>query len=368
MMDETTSLLLESFDKVLHDHCSAESLHACAQGGFDAGLWSVIEELGFNTAALGEDKGGAGLRTSGLIALLRIAGRHCAPVPMAEALLLGPCLCAESGLELPPGPVAVGPVIPEEELAISPAGTGWRLSGTLRRLAWPDKASRLLVMCRSDDVYQLAAVNPADCTVKTAVNLAGETRATVVFDSVSLTAVDVAPVRPGFTPDRLLELGALARASLMVGALDAAMEQTLKYTLERKQFGRPIAKFQAVQHQMAQLACELAAAAAMVNQAAVLMERGAATEAVAAAKIRAGQAAGVGASIAHQLHGAIGFTEEFPLQHVTRRLWAWRDEYGSERYWSFKLGSAVADLGADAVWPLITQAPRNAKVQDQRNT
>jgi len=70
--------------------------------------------------------------------------------------------------------------------------------------------------------------------------------------------------------------------------------------------------------------------------------------------VRVGEAAGIGASIAHQVHGAIGFTYEHALQFATRRLWSWRAEFGGESEWAAELGRSVAERGADALWPHLT--------------
>jgi len=124
------------------------------------------------------------------------------------------------------------------------------------------------------------------------------------------------------------------------------------------QFGRPIAKFQAIQQQLALLAEQAAAASVAVESAAtaVAAARPSASLAIAVAKIRAGEAAGKVAEIAHQVHGAIGFTHEHSLHRLTRRLWSWRDEFGTESQWSLDLGKEVMAAGADALWPTITQA------------
>jgi acyl-CoA dehydrogenase len=74
---------------------------------------------------------------------------------------------------------------------------------------------------------------------------------------------------------------------------------------------------------------------------------------VAAAKIRVGEAAAEGARIAHQVLGAIGFTQEHTLHRFTRRLWAWRDDFGSESHWALRLGGLVAAKGADQLWPML---------------
>ncbi|MGB0407600.1 MAG: acyl-CoA dehydrogenase, partial [Pseudomonadales bacterium] len=58
--------------------------------------------------------------------------------------------------------------------------------------------------------------------------------------------------------------------------------------------------------------------------------------------------------IAHQVHGAMGFTHEHQLHHRTRRLWCWRDQHGHEAYWQAVLGRALCAAGADALWPELT--------------
>ena len=121
----------------------------------------------------------------------------------------------------------------------------------------------------------------------------------------------------------------------MAGALQAILDLAGAYAKERIAFGRPIGKFQAVQHNLARLAGEVAAANAASGSAADAIAHADAFDdavflEVAAAKVRAGEAAGQGAAIAHQVFGAIGFTREHILHRFTRRLWAWRDEFGSK--------------------------------------
>ena len=75
---------------------------------------------------------------------------------------------------------------------------------------------------------------------------------------------------------------------------------------------------------------------------------------IATAKVRIGEAATKGSAIAHQAHGAMGFTYEHSLHHRTRRLWVWRDEFGNEAEWSIRLGQMVAARGADDLWAFVT--------------
>jgi acyl-CoA dehydrogenase len=140
----------------------------------------------------------------------------------------------------------------------------------------------------------------------------------------------------------------------MAGALDSCLEQAVRYATERKQFGRPIGSFQVIQQNLAVLAGHVAASGIAAESAFRAADRGDARFEVAVAKIRVGEAAGVGAGIAHQAHGAIGFTYEHSLHFATRRLWSWRAEFGSESAWARELGQAVAARGADALWTDLT--------------
>ena len=120
------------------------------------------------------------------------------------------------------------------------------------------------------------------------------------------------------------------------------------------QFGRAIGKFQAVQQNLAVLAGQVAAAGAAADIAGEALAGTASVLAIASAKVRAGEAAGIGAAIAHQVHGAIGFTAEYGLQLSTRRLWSWRDEFGNEAEWAALIGRHAAAQGADRLWETIT--------------
>ena len=131
------------------------------------------------------------------------------------------------------------------------------------------------------------------------------------------------------------------------------LELTVRYCGQRQQFGRRLSQFQAVQQQLAVLAGEELAARAAVQRALELTRPGGWPAApVAVAKARTALAATAAAKIAHQLHGAIGITTEYALSRYTRPAWAWREEYGSEHYWSAEL---ARETGAE-LWETLTSA------------
>ena len=167
----------------------------------------------------------------------------------------------------------------------------------------------------------------------------------------SVAGVDI----PAVADDSVWAAGALTRACQMVGAAAATLDLCVDYANARVQFGRPIGRFQAIQQQLAVMASEVAAAGVAARDACRAVDAGGDIHlAAASAKIRSGEAAGKAANIAHQVHGAIGFTYEYRLSHLTRRLWAWRSEFGAESEWAGWLGAQVIARGADRLWPDLT--------------
>ena len=146
---------------------------------------------------------------------------------------------------------------------------------------------------------------------------------------------------------------ALATTCQMAGAMSAALELTLQYARERQQFGKALSTFQAIQQQLAVFAEEVAATNMAAASACRARDRGPAQFEIAAAKLRANIAVGTVTSVAHQVHGAMGFTKEYKLQRLTRALWQWRSDCGNDRFWSDELGRIVARQGADGFWPAL---------------
>jgi alkylation response protein AidB-like acyl-CoA dehydrogenase len=150
-------------------------------------------------------------------------------------------------------------------------------------------------------------------------------------------------------------LAALARSAQIIGALEAALGLTIAFAEQRVQFGRPLSKFQAIQHLLSEMGAETAAACAATNAAIATVRRGAKLDdmATAVAKYRASMACSIVAEHAHQVHGAIGYTQEYSLARLTRRLWQWREDFGAESFWGNELGrAALADPAR--LWTKLT--------------
>jgi acyl-CoA dehydrogenase len=278
-----------------------------------------------------------------------VAGRHAAPIPLAETGLLAGWLLASAGLRVGSGPRTVVPGRAEDDLRLE-AGRleGGRLHGTAHRVAWARAAERIVALVDG----KVVAIAPSAARIEPVTNLAGEPRDTVVFDGAVVDEVADAPA--GIDADALLFRGALTRAGLMAGALLAMSELTVEYTSERRQFGQAVGRFQAVQVHLVRCAEEAALVDLAVQVAAREADRGDARFEIAAAKLLADDAARVATRAAHQAHGAIGMTQEYALHQLSRRLWAWRAEYG-DRTWPERLGRAVIDAGPNRLYRVIAE-------------
>ena len=345
-MSARDGIVADTAHRILSDLCPPDVVNDAEKGIWPAELWRALEEGGLTLAWLDDRLGGAGAEIADGFDVLKAAGAHAAPVPLAETLMAA-WLLGRAGLEAPPGPMTLAPV--DAGTALERVGGGVR--GTARGVPFARNAEHIAVLADGE----VALVAAGDCTIRHGVNLAGEARDDVDFGGVAPVAR--APAPSGLDADHLIGVGAAVRSAQIAGAMGRILDQTVGYAMERSQFGRPIGRFQAVQHRLADLAGESAACEAVTDAAGEAVAAGrfdeAATADIAAAKIRTGEAASAGAAIAHQIHGAMGFTYEHTLHHRTRRLWSWRDEFGNEGEWSLRLGRLVAARGGDGLWPFI---------------
>lgn len=349
-MSEMRNDLLKTVDRIFDEHCPKPARESAEAGEWPVALWRALEEVGLDRAALPEQAGGSGLDFEDAMLALRRSAYHGAPVPLAETMLAGRLLAA-AGLAVPQGALTVAPVQTGDRLRFVRGASGATVSGAAQRVPWGNLCAHAVVAGDIDGKGMVGLVSTSGAARGVDKNLAGEPRALLEFDATALIAL--APLKDALA--RLEAEGALYRSVQMTGALERALEYSLQYANERVQFGRPIAKFQAIQHMLAVLAGQAAASSAAAD-AAVEASRLVPDEfAVSVAKSRVGEAAGKGAEIAHQVHGAMGYTREHNLHYSTRRLWSWRDEFGNESYWQSRLGRAVAANGADALWPMLSR-------------
>ena len=354
-MEDGVGLVAETCERVFRDAAEPQGIALDPENGAWRGaLWSALEEIGLATAWVPEEAGGAGASVREGFEALHAAGRFAAAAPLADTLVAGMVL-ARAGLDVPAGKLAVAPVRTRDRIVLRSDGT---LAGRAGRVPFGREAEHVAVIAGAGGDggdWRVALVERVRCGLAEGESVAGDPLDRLDFDGVTPLVVGARPV----VPDEARLFGAASRAALIAGALQAILDLSVEYARERVAFERPIAKFQAVQQELARLAGEVAAANSAANSAAWALEnRDPASDAVlvevAAAKVRAGEAAHAGALIAHQVHGALGYSREHVLHRYTHRLWAWRDEYGDESEWALRLGEHFARLGAEGMWPALT--------------
>lgn len=353
-MSDSFDIIAETVGRLFADMFTMAALGAAEGAAMDAAHWARIAELGLPMAMVAEEEGGVGLTAADAVSLMKVAGRFAVPLPLAETML-GNWLLGEAGLCPSTEPVAIAVAGSGEGWRLARRGESWRLEGEESAVPWASAAKRLAVLAGADDGFRIAQLEAGEFEVAGGFNLAGEPRDAVRAELL-LPAARVGALRIGLDPAHVTALGAAMRAAAMAGAMERVLEITIAYAGERAQFGRPIGSFQAIQHYIAVAAGHVAAGNAAAALAAAATGEAGAPQLIAAAKIRAGEAAGKVAALAHQIHGAMGFTREYGLHHFTRRLWSWREEFGSEAGWSIRLGRAAAAAGPDGLWPMITGA------------
>jgi len=302
---------------------------------FDHRLWEGLEATGLTRLTTSGDAGPAEVA----VVLYGLA-RRCAAVPLAETDLLAGWLAQRAGCAVP----ATGPLTVAVGTIDSAEHTGWA-----PEVPWAGDAV-VVVLARIGDEFRVGALD--EIRIDDAFDLAGEPRPSVHFRVPAHRLHTV-------TEHTFAELqcrGAWARCMQMMGALDEIAALTVSHTGSRKQFGRPLSGFQSVQHAAATMAGHIErarAVAALAVAAATEYGFDAAKTAhvVAVTKTVLGRAGAEVSSIAHQLHGALGVTAEYPLWRYTTRLQSWSAEFGTTTEHSRRLGRAV--LAAADPWDLV---------------
>jgi acyl-CoA dehydrogenase len=320
--------LAAPFERLLEAHCTPHAVRAIeVEDGSEVSgkLWRAVDASGFIDTLVPEANGGAGLDLASAHGLIESAGRHALPLPLGETMIAR-ALLANAGHAPPPEPITLGCAVRVREGNAIAA----RLLPFARTAQW--------ALLSLDDGLVLLPCAQTQRTLLAPNACAGELRWTggasgaLHFDGGA----------------NLLHAQACVLAAQIAGALSRVFELTLRYANERVQFGKPIGKFQAVQHQISVMAehtamARMAALLACDSTSHLPNERRAAI-----AKAVTSEAAASIAALGHALHGAIGMTEEYDLQLYTRRLHEWRLCAGSESYWQQRIGADLlaADVSA----------------------
>lgn len=293
--------------------------------------WPLIVDQGLPLMLVPEALGGLGLAAGTAAAVIAVS--------------------AASGLATPLGETVIANMV-LGRAGIAPEGGAATLAGNATdRVAWATDAGRLLMEERAaPGVLVVATPGTADIG-GTAASIDGSRRARVTAHATA--ARHALPGGEG----ALERCGAALRTIEMAGAACGALALTVEHVSTREQFGRSLSKFQAIQQELARMAGQVAALEGAAGLAAAFLD-GPLTPslALASAKARASEAAGLVASIAHQAHGAIGFTAQYRLGRFTRKLWSARAEFGGAAYWQDWIADVAFAAPADDLWSLVVAA------------
>ena len=334
-MNDFASVLGKTADEVFFNTLPVEHL------GFDQEGWRSVSASGLHRILLPEALGGAGFTAFSEASTVALRfGAHSPNIPFIDGMVAN-WICAKAGIEFSDEPVRL--VFGREIDGKAEGQTKYSWPGTMRIL-WPDNVRRLLIV--DTDALYLCENVPGGAAGRT---LSGDPAAAIESPlEVHATRIPPELSRLAF------ELYALLTTAAIVGSFETLLSMTIEYANVRAQFGRAIGKFQAIQHMIAEMSSETAAAAASLHNATHSFGTARGSWDVAIAKSFASEAVSYIVSRAHQVHGAIGYTAEFPLQRFTRRLWAWREEAGTRAYWHQMIGAAVL-ASEDQVWSMITE-------------
>lgn len=316
-----TNPLVDPFHKLLEPVLPFEATHAVEGGASYDAIWAEISASGFLDALVPEEMGGAGLSLAEIEPIFQVVGFHGVALPLGETIIARG-LIAQAGRSAPDGPIA---------LATSRARTTTVPGGAFARFVLWDGAEGL----------QLCAVEP------------GQAQETGVYRTAHarLMRQDTA-LADGLPAPKigLRGVAALLRAALIAGAAHRLCIMTANYANERVQFGKPIGRQQALQHGIAVMAEDMIAAR-LASQLGAASGMDGQIFAAATAKSTASAAASRLASSAHAVHGAIGISDDYALNILTRRLHEWRLADGSEGYWNTVIGRArLASTDHDLDW------------------
>jgi alkylation response protein AidB-like acyl-CoA dehydrogenase len=328
--------------------------------GFSHDLWKQFAEMGFTGILIPEADGGLGLGHVEAGIVLEEIGRNLSPSPFlstsvagVEALRAADAAVRERWFPgILAGETVIGLAIDETakhnpagiNMKAQRSGNGFRLTGKKQFVVQGASADLLIVAARTGghagetDGLTLFAIekDAANLSLEAARLVDSSMGAHVTFDGVEVDAdAVIGEVDQGWAVlGKVLRAGRAGAAAEMIGVGSAATDMTVDYLKQRKQFGRLIGEFQALQHRAAHLYSEMEVARAAVLKAQQLLDEGAVTAdlMVSVAKAKAGQAAGLAVREGVQMHGGIGMTDEYDIGLYMKRDRALQEYLGDVNY------------------------------------
>jgi acyl-CoA dehydrogenase len=311
-------MFAEAIEDILENQCTPAEVRAIEAGGSPAALWQTLTDTGFLELLASEANGGAALSLPDLFPILSSFGRYAVPVPLAQTIVARALLGSKR--MIPAGMITLAAALHRED------------DGAIACPLTPFGKVADFVLARDADAVLLL---PAASAQRQSTGVSRSLAATLTWPN------ECSATRVPSGGTALTAFAAALHAALLSGAMTRVFDMTLQHCNDRLQFGKSLGKFQAVQHQLSVMAEHTASASIAAEAAFRTTDPVPTLRSAAIAKSRTSEAALLVASIAHALHGAIGITEEYGLQLLTRRLHEWRMAHGSEAHWNLLIGRDV---------------------------
>jgi alkylation response protein AidB-like acyl-CoA dehydrogenase len=373
VLTEEQSMLRDSARGLIGDKAPVSHLRqlrdAKDETGFSRELWKSFAEMGFSGLLIAEQFGGSGLGSVEAGILMEEIGRTLMPSPFLATSVLAASALARGGSEaqksqylprISDGSLLAALAIDEgtkhrpfqTNLQALRSGNGFRLNGGKAFVVDGHTADLLIVAARTagsageKNGLTLFLVDPRTKGIATerTIMVDAHNAARITFDNAEVNADGVlGEVDQGFPLlDGVLNIGRGAVASEMVGLSEEVFGRTVAYLKERKQFGKAIGEFQALQHRAAQLYVEIEITRAAVLKAlqALDADPARAGSAVAVAKARAGTTATLAVQEGVQMHGGMGMTDQFDIGFFMKRARVCQELFGDANYHADQLARA----------------------------
>ena len=368
-LNDEQTMLRDTAKDFIAEHAPVGHLRSLRDGndptGFSRDLWKQFAEMGLNGVLIPEAQGGLGLGHVEAGVVLEEIGRNLSPSPfLATAVAAVEALKGSAQADrwfpgIVAGETVAALAIDEsakhrDRIAMTAerSGNGFRLTGAKQFVTHGHVADLLIVAARTagspdeaEGVTLFAVPKDAANLTATPERLADSSLAArIAFEGVEVDAdAVIGEVDGGRGPlDRLLRAGRTGAAAELLGVGGGAMDMTVGYLKERKQFGVAIGSFQALQHRAAHLYAEMEVARAAVLKAQQLLDTGAeADAAVSIAKAMTGMATTLSVQEGIQMHGGIGMTDEYDIGFYMKRARVLAEMFGDIGFHADRLAKAA---------------------------
>ena len=368
---EEQQLLRETVRRLCSEHAPLDVVRQMEDDatGYPAALWKQLAETGVTGLLVPESHGGAGMDLLDAAIVYEEFGRSLAPSPHFASAVLGAGVLLAAGdtdqqqswlPRIASGEAILTPAWLEPDGSFGPRGVrlgatadgdSFVLRGVKRHVAFASAASRLVVLARTgadDGAIDLFLVDPQapGVTMTQQRSLASDTQYEVRFDGVRVPATArIGTAGSGWaTWDRVLLDGIVLLAALAMGGAERALEITVQYAKDRKQFDKPLGAFQAIAHYLADAATAVDGGKTLVYEAAWARSHGRSIERLAPmAKLFACQTWRDVTAMCQQVWGGVGFTIEYDIQLYFRRAKQLQITWWDARFLEERIATDVLD-------------------------